>query len=110
MVYQLLYLANKIRFKEKNFPVLSITIVVGLFMVAKFFSSWGTLIAKNIEPVSGVILEYEGVEYCTDPNVILIGESKKYIIFRNLNEERNHFFEREKISYLRTEKMGNRKS
>lgn len=64
-------------------------------------------ISKNNDSVSFI---YDKEHCTTDDNLILIGNTKKYIILRSILDSTNYFFERDKITHLKIQKIDHKKN
>lgn len=98
--YQALLYISKTVSKFNSISISTITIIMAFFVGAKFCDNLGRVIAHEHSPTSSIYFEYEGRVYCTDHELIPIGDTKEYIILRDLNDNSNLFFERRKINNL----------
>ena len=103
-VYQAIQMFIQWQPRFKNVSVKVIVFGLTILLGAKFFDSFGRVLATTeSDKVSSISFLYEGKSYSTDDNLVPLGDTKKYIILRDKCESINLFFEREKVRNLITQ-------
>lgn len=92
-IYQALTMASSFIPRFRTIPIAKIVFILAFFTGAEFFDSLGVVLAKERQTKSFISFQYLGENYCTDENLVSIGDTKNYIILRDQSEGANLFFE-----------------
>jgi len=104
-IYDFLKILSK-HFHKSRLPTNTIAFVVYLVLFWIFIKGLGKENARNTTSNNKhfASFQYEGKLYQTSKDTIIVGDTKRYIILRSLKDSANFFFERDRISSLKTKK------